>query len=363
MSFSGQISLPGLQGSTRTNNRQTNYASIVKEKTLNDFQRMCYLKDRHTTMPGEGRSVEITSRGLATATTTLPSELGNFRPPTPRIFGKRVIALEHEKKSITMISDWDRMQRDPQYRDDLAFDTGATLARQWDSAVLIKIMQGGLTATSTLNETFAGGARVTLDKVLTATGAAGTAATTQDNVSGPQLVKAAVQLSAEFDKDNVPRDLPRYFGVTTTDHGNMVTDKVPTVQNPIDTRVGGMGNIADAELMRVGNMGVISLRNLAELRINIEATNKDWGTTATTGNQPWVNSMVGNYSKVVAVAWNPDAVCTAIWGGPYSDVRVQPKGGGSDAFLAAIGSGFALATFYYGTQVYREACCGVVDVK
>lgn len=359
MTFSG-LSVPGQRAGA--GNRQANYSAIISQKVLDDFSRMCWIKDRHTVLQAVAgsKSHTVTSRGLATAKTRLQSEFMNFRQPTAREFGAQTILLENEKYSMTAISDWDRVQREPQYRDDLASDTAYTLARQWDGACCIKIMQGALTDESGLGPAFKGGASVSLPTSPPPSGSGARVPTTKSNVTGPQLVKAAVQLSSTFDEADVPNDNPRYLGVIPTDYGKMVVDKSATVQNPLDTRIGGRGSIADGELMRVGNMAVLPMTVLKALRINILATNADWGTANTTGNQPWLNSMVGDYSKVVAIGWNKEAVATAIWEPIAAGVHMQKSVAGGNSFLAAWGAGFAIATFYFGTQRYRESCAGVI---
>lgn len=351
MTFSG-VARPGQRGTSGS--VRTNFAIIIKEKVLDDFARMCYLKDRHMTTVGTGQAIEITSRGLAVAKTRTDDATLTFRQPDKRIFGKQTVRLENEKYSMQMISDWNRIQREPQYRDDLAKDVADSLARQWDSAVCLKIMRGAAATSSALNTTFDGGATYEIARPSAATTAS------LANLTGPELVRGTVGLSAMFDDDDLPSDLPRYLGVTPSDHGKMVVEKDATTQNPIDTRVGGEGSIADGKLMRVGSMSVIPMTVLSPLRANITASDANWGGS---GANAWVTDLTGDFRKVAAIAWTPEAVATAVWGGPYADVQMQPRGSGRSAFLSALGGGFAVATFYYGLETLRESCAGRITIK
>ena len=318
-----------------------NFPQIFKDSVINDFLRACIIKDRHTIKQGEGQSITITSQGAATAKSRGRGDLNTPYQPTERIFGNRTILIEDMRYSMIRIADWDKVQQVPDYMDSLSWDLGAALARQWDAALLIQIMKGGIATSSTLNSTFEDGAKVTIPGAKSA-------------VDGPKLVKATSQLSAMFDENELDSSLSRYMTLSPTHLAAMLYDKNATVQNVADTRVGGIGNVADGNLTKVSNVMLLPSTIISEVGINIAAGNADWGTT---GAQQWANNNVGDYSKVVGAAWSPEGVATAIW----QDFGVKVRGEGEDSFTDVMGAGFGLAKMLYGCKFLRESCCGVIQ--
>ena len=324
------------------NDVSANFPKIFKDSVINDFLRACIIKDRHTIKQGEGQSITITSQGAATAKSRGRGDLNTPYQPTERIFGNRTILIEDMRYSMIRIADWDKVQQVPDYMDSLSWDLGAALARQWDAALLIQIMKGGMTTSSTLNSTFDDGAKITLP-----TGA------TAGTVKGPALVKATAQLSAAFDENELDSSLARYMTISPTIHSAMLIDKNDTVQNVADSRVGGVGNVSDGNLTKVSNMMLIPSTIISEVGINIAADNANWGTT---GAQQWANDNTGDYRKVAAAAWTTEGVATAIW----QDFGVKVRGDGEDSFTDVMGAGFGLAKMLYGCKFLRESCCGVI---
>ena len=340
----GNVSRPGQRNATGAD-IQANFPKILRDQVINDFMRECVFKDRHRVQSGEGRSVYITSRGLAEAKTRDQADINLPYTPSKRVIGNQDILIENVRYSMEAIDDWSRLQRDPQYMDDLSFDVGGALARQWDSALAINVMKGATLTTSELNSTFQTGAKVELP-----------ASTTAANVTGPLMVKEIVQLSAMYDENELDKSLNRYLTLTPTLHSNILVDKSDTVQNPLDTRVGGTGSIADGNLAKVGSVMLLPNTVLADLTVNIAAGNANWGTTGGSGKQKWNNSLVGDYSKVAAASWTPEGIATAIW----QDLTVKVHTDENDAFNAVMGRGFALAKMVYGCKHLRESCCGVI---
>ena len=338
-------------GKVGTDN-SANFPKIFKDSVINDFLRACIIKDRHTIKKGEGQSITITSQGAATAKSRKRTDLNTPYQPTERILGNRTISREDMRYTMIRIADWDKVQQVPDYMDSLSWDLGSALARQWDAALLIQIMKGATTASSTLNTTFDGGVDITLP------GAVGSSpATTSANVTGPQLVKATAQLSAAFDETELDASISRYLTLTPTNHSKMLIDKNDTVQNVADTRVGGVGNVADGNLTKVSQMMLIPSTLISEVAKNIAANDPDWGNLGTAGvNQQWENTMSGNYAKVATAAWTTEGVATAIW----QDFGVKVRGEGEDSFTDVMGAGFGLAKMMYGCKFLRESCCGVI---
>ena len=329
-----------------TGDTQANFPKIMKQSVINDFMRACIIKDRHRIEQGSGSSIYITSRGLATAKTRDQAELNDPYTSSDRVIGQQTVLLENMRYSKVDIADWDRAQRQEQYFDDLSFDCGSTLARQWDQALTMMIAKGAQLATSELNSTFKKGAKITLPGGATA-----------GSVTGPQLVKAIVQLSAMYDENELDDGLVRYLTLTPTHHSNILVDKSATVQNPLDTRVGGQGGIADGNLSKVGNIMLLPNTIMGAVSaLNVAAGDTNWGTTGGAGKQRWANNLVFDYRKTLAASWSPEAVVTAVW----RDLSVKVHAGEGDAFLDAMGRGYCLAKMLYGVKHLRESCCGVI---
>lgn len=330
-----------------TGGLQANFPKVLKQAVINSFMRECVVKDRHRIEQGSGSSIYVTSRGLTEAKTRDQADINEEYQATSRIIGQQTVLLEDERYSRTNITDWDRVQRQEQTFDDLQFDAGTSLARQWDQALLMMIAKGAGVDNSALNPTFKIGAQATL-----------AASTTAANVTGPQLVKATVGLSSLFDENDVGKDLPRYLAISGTHHGNMMVDKSDTVQNPLDTRVGTGGNLADAQLAKVGSVMLLPNSVLAEIRkLNVNAAHPVWGTTGGSGKASWKNNLIEDYRKVAGIMWNPQGVMTGMW----QPLSVVVHAGTGDAYLDSKGYSYCLARMKYGVKFLYESCCGRIN--
>lgn len=341
----GNVSRVGQRNGAGDN--QANFPRIFKSAVINAFFRECIIKDRHRIETGEGKAITITSRGLSEAKTRTQAEINDPFTPSAKVIGQQGILVEDYRYSMTAIADWDQAQRMEQYFEDLTFDTGNALARQWDQALLLQIMKGAQMGSSELNSTFDTGAQVSVTVAGSGVGAKKTA------ITGPQLTKAIVELSAMYDENELDASLSRYLTLTPTNQAKLITEISATVQNPIYTEVGGMGSIADKDLKKVGAMMLLPSTLITGLDANIAAGNTTWGTSL------WKNSHVSNNEAVVAASWTPEGVATAIW----NDLSVKVHGGNEgDAYTDVMGRGYALAKMLYGCKHLRESCCGVIKV-
>ena len=343
------ISLSGRRNNAGADYRN-NFAVIMQRQIIKDFQRICIFKDRHTMMTGTGSAVEIKSEGLISPQTRNDTDLGVPRPATAVTFGKTTINAEDEKYALKMIPDIQRLLETTNAgdADALAFDVADCLGRQWDTVVATNIMIGAKRSASVINSSFKTGANVVLPSGVTLTSA-----------TGAQLVKAFESMGGLFDEDDVP-SMARYIAMVPTDYNKIPLAKSTTIENPVSKDFGGMasGNAASGMLKTI--MGWDLLKTNSMVRKNITATDTEWGTTAAAANN-WRNSLVSDQSKVLAVAWTPKAVATAMWKSPRA-VLCMNTNDGKDAYLTRLGASFALAWTCYGVRPLRESCCGVITV-
>lgn len=345
----GALTRTGKTGTAAAYN-SNNFPAIFRQAVIHAFLRACIIKDRHMIQQGTGKSVTIISQGKAVPQSRSRNALNVPFQAQVQEQGNQSIVVEDERYAMRMVADWDEVQQIPDTMDTLVNDLGQSLSRQWDSALLINIMQGGYATASSLGSVaagFDGGAKVTVDAALAA-------------VTGPQVVKSTALLSAAFDENELDSAGARYMTISPTTLANMLFEKNEGIQNVADTRVGGVGSVGDGNLAKVSNVMLIPSTIISEVNANITAADPNWGDLGqSAAKQQWANSLVGDYRKVIGGAWTKEAVATAVW----KDFGVKVRMSGSDSFTDVMGAGFALAKMIYGCNTYRESCCGIIESK
>jgi hypothetical protein len=193
---------------------------------------------------------------------------------------------------------------------------GNALAYRYDQNVAAVIAKAARTATN-FNTDLPGGTRI---KIIAANKAA---------VTGAQMAAALFAAAQKMDENNLPEN-DRYCCLAPAEYYKLVQ-----TTDVINRDWGGQGAYADGTVLKVAGIDIIKSNHLP-------TTNR----SAVTGEN---NAYDADYTKSVALVWNPGAAGTV----KLMDLKMETTGGDVHALWQGT---FMVASMACGTGILRPDC-------
>ena len=313
----------------RAGNTAANFARVVREEIIMEYENACLLKDKHTVVDGKGASyaARIGGQSQATIDTRLlgPTDATTTRQgadfmqfsTSPR--GNVQIFCDLTYYDNKMLYNFD-LDQSPESQEELANAiaiSGSSVARLWDSVVMLAALKGA--AADDGPALTPGGSTVSIK------------ATDANAITSGALETSLPRLLAMFNEKNIPdmQGDDRMLAFNPTIHAVLASS-----DKWANSFLGGSGSLSEGQVPRILGFRVMSTNQIIAKNITgatkfSEAFDRQYGGRYDPAPKPedlqnptfsqfgqyanMSNDYTGDNSKVVGVAWHPSAVMTVFW--------------------------------------------------
>ena len=241
---------------------------------------------------------------------------GNQIIGTQQKVAEATVNIDDKLISSVFLADIDEAKNHYDVRSQFSAEMGNALAYTFDKNVAAVIAKAARTATN-FNTDLPGGTRI---KIVAANKAA---------ITGAQLATALFAAAQKMDENNLPEG-DRYCCLAPAEYYKLVQ-----TTDVINRDWGGQGAYADGTVLKVAGIDIIKSNHLP-------TTNR----SAVTGEN---NSYDADYTKSVALVWNPGAAGTV----KLMDLKMETTGGDVHALWQGT---FMVASMACGTGILRPDC-------
>ena len=241
---------------------------------------------------------------------------GNQIIGTQQKVAEATVNIDDKLISSVFLADIDEAKNHYDVRSQFSAEMGNALAYTFDKNVAATIAKAARTATN-FNTDLPGGTRI---KIVAANKAA---------ITGAQLATALFAAAQKMDENNLPEG-DRYCCLAPAEYYKLVQ-----TTDVINRDWGGQGAYADGTVLKVAGIDIIKSNHLP-------TTNR----SAVTGEN---NSYDADYTKSVALVWNPGAAGTV----KLMDLKMETTGGDVHALWQGT---FMVASMACGTGILRPDC-------
>jgi hypothetical protein len=246
----------------------------------------------------------------------------SYHTPGNQIIGNQqkvaeaTVNIDDKLISSVFLADIDEAKNHYDVRSQFSAEMGNALAYTFDKNVAAVIAKAARTATH-FNTDLPGGTRI---KIIASSKAA---------ITGAQLATALFAAAQKMDENNLPEG-ERYCCLAPAEYYKLVQ-----TTDVINRDWGGQGAYADGTVLKVAGIDIIKSNHLP-------TTNR----SAVTGEN---NAYDADYTKSVALVWNPGAAGTV----KLMDLKMETTG--SDVHALWQGT-FMVASMACGTGILRPDC-------
>ena len=240
---------------------------------------------------------------------------GNQIIGTQQKVAEATVNVDDKLISSVFLADIDEAKNHYDVRSQFSAEMGNALAYTFDKNVAAMIAKAA--KASAINDQLPGGTRI---KIIASSKAA---------ITGAQLATALFQAAQRMDENNLPEG-DRYCCLAPAEYYKLVQET-----SVINRDWGGQGAYADGTVLKVAGIDIIKSNHLP-------TTNR----TQVTGEN---NAYHDDYTKSVALVWNPGAVGTV----KLMDLKMETTGGDVHALWQGT---FMVASMACGTGILRPDC-------
>lgn len=260
-----------------------------------------------------GKTASFPIIGVNSATYHTP---GNQIIGTQQKVAEATVNIDDKLISSVFLADIDEAKNHYDVRSQFSAEMGNALAYTFDKNVAAVIAKAARTATN-FNTDLPGGTRIKI------------VATSKAAITGAQLATALFAAAQKMDENNLPEN-ERYCCLAPAEYYKLVQ-----TTDVINRDWGGQGAYADGTVLKVAGIDIIKSNHLP-------TTNR----SAVTGEN---NSYDADYTKSVALVWNPGAAGTV----KLMDLKMETTGGDVHALWQGT---FMVASMACGTGILRPDC-------
>ncbi|NBV71071.1 MAG: hypothetical protein EBR60_03265 [Burkholderiaceae bacterium] len=260
-----------------------------------------------------GKTASFPIIGVNSATYHTP---GNQIIGTQQKVAEATVNIDDKLISSVFLADIDEAKNHYDVRSQFSAEMGNALAYTFDKNVAAVIAKAARTATH-FNTDLPGGTRI---KIVASSKAA---------ITGAQLATALFAAAQKMDENNLPEG-ERYCCLAPAEYYKLVQ-----TTDVINRDWGGQGAYADGTVLKVAGIDIIKSNHLP-------TTNR----SAVTGEN---NAYDADYTKSVALVWNPGAAGTV----KLMDLKMETTGGDVHALWQGT---FMVASMACGTGILRPDC-------
>lgn len=260
-----------------------------------------------------GKTAQFPIIGVNSASYHTP---GNQIIGTQQKVAEATVNIDDKLISSVFLADIDEAKNHYDVRSQFSAEMGNALAYTFDKNVAAVIAKAARTATN-FNTDLPGGTRI---KII---------ATSKAAITGAQLATALFAAAQKMDENNLPEN-ERYCCLAPAEYYKLVQ-----TTDVINRDWGGQGAYADGTVLKVAGIDIIKSNHLP-------TTNR----TAVTGEN---NAYDADYTKSVALVWNPGAAGTV----KLMDLKMETTGGDVHALWQGT---FMVASMACGTGILRPDC-------
>lgn len=260
-----------------------------------------------------GKTAQFPIIGVNSASYHTP---GNQIIGTQQKVAEATVNIDDKLISSVFLADIDEAKNHYDVRSQFSAEMGNALAYTFDKNVAATIAKAARTATH-FNTDLPGGTRI---KIVASSKAA---------ITGAQLATALFAAAQKMDENNLPEG-ERYCCLAPAEYYKLVQET-----SVINRDWGGQGAYADGTVLKVAGIDIIKSNHLP-------TTNR----TAVSGEN---NAYDADYTKSVALVWNPGAAGTV----KLMDLKMETTGGDVHALWQGT---FMVASMACGTGILRPDC-------
>ena len=260
-----------------------------------------------------GKTAQFPIIGVNSASYHTP---GNQIIGTQQKVAEATVNVDDKLISSVFLADIDEAKNHYDVRSQFSAEMGNALAYTFDKNVAAVIAKAARTATH-FNTDLPGGTRI---KIVAANKAA---------ITGAQLATALFAAAQKMDENNLPEG-ERYCCLAPAEYYKLVQET-----SVINRDWGGQGAYADGTVLKVAGIDIIKSNHLP-------TTNR----SAVSGEN---NAYDADYTKSVALVWNPGAAGTV----KLMDLKMETTGGDVHALWQGT---FMVASMACGTGILRPDC-------
>lgn len=260
-----------------------------------------------------GKTAQFPIIGVNSASYHTP---GNQIIGTQQKVAEATVNIDDKLISSVFLADIDEAKNHYDVRSQFSAEMGNALAYTFDKNVAAVIAKAARTATH-FNTDLPGGTRI---KIVASSKAA---------ITGAQLATALFAAAQKMDENNLPEG-ERYCCLAPAEYYKLVQET-----SVINRDWGGQGAYADGTVLKVAGIDIIKSNHLP-------TTNR----TAVSGEN---NAYDADYTKSVALVWNPGAAGTV----KLMDLKMETTGGDVHALWQGT---FMVASMACGTGILRPDC-------
>jgi len=260
-----------------------------------------------------GKTASFPIIGVNSATYHTP---GNQIIGTQQKVAEATVNIDDKLISSVFLADIDEAKNHYDVRSQFSAEMGNALAYTFDKNVAAVIAKAARTATH-FNTDLPGGTRI---KIVASSKAA---------ITGAQLATALFAAAQKMDENSLPEG-ERYCCLAPAEYYKLVQ-----TTDVINRDWGGQGAYADGTVLKVAGIDIIKSNHLP-------TTNR----SAVTGEN---NAYDADYTKSVALVWNPGAAGTV----KLMDLKMETTGGDVHALWQGT---FMVASMACGTGILRPDC-------
>jgi hypothetical protein len=260
-----------------------------------------------------GKTAQFPIIGVNSASYHTP---GNQIIGTQQKVAEATVNIDDKLISSVFLADIDEAKNHYDVRSQFSAEMGNALAYTFDKNVAAVIAKAARTATH-FNTDLPGGTRI---KIVASSKAA---------ITGAQLATALFAAAQKMDENSLPEG-ERYCCLAPAEYYKLVQET-----SVINRDWGGQGAYADGTVLKVAGIDIIKSNHLP-------TTNR----SAVTGEN---NAYDADYTKSVALVWNPGAAGTV----KLMDLKMETTGGDVHALWQGT---FMVASMACGTGILRPDC-------
>jgi hypothetical protein len=260
-----------------------------------------------------GKTAQFPIIGVNSASYHTP---GNQIIGTQQKVAEATVNIDDKLISSVFLADIDEAKNHYDVRSQFSAEMGNALAYTFDKNVAAVIAKAARTATH-FNTDLPGGTRIKI------------VATSKAAITGAQLATALFAAAQKMDENNLPEN-ERYCCLAPAEYYKLVQ-----TTDVINRDWGGQGAYADGTVLKVAGIDIIKSNHLP-------TTNR----SAVSGEN---NAYDADYTKSVALVWNPGAAGTV----KLMDLKMETTGGDVHALWQGT---FMVASMACGTGILRPDC-------
>ena len=341
----------------RTGDANANFARVVKEEIMAQYEDACLFKDKHTVVDTTGSGayfMRLDAQSTATIDTRLAAITNggtatDFLPSSVSPSGNVPIYCDYTYQDVKTLTnyDLDRAPNKGQELDSAIERVGSSVARMWDVFVLLAVLRG-----ATVAQSIGGFPMGATAEILVGNNNTG------DNITTGSLETALPSLQAIFNRNNIPM----MSGARMLALNPVVHAILGASSKYANSFLGGSGSVSTGNVSMVQGFEVMSTNQIPAAAITeenkiSEVLGTAYGGAGSTGADPTFkqmgedpkNTYTGDNSKVVGVAWHPKAVVTGMWRRPegWSTLDDSSVGKATDGILVGARQRSGTAPFYH----------------